>query len=163
MVQYCAAARAQQQPIIPIRVGMGQCRNFTWADLAWVHVSKLAQVLNDGRRIHSTSGGCWILYDWLNKVSYLCRQMVVRNKLCIKFSLHSYVSRLPKPGETIHGTSFCQGFGGKGANQCVMASRLGAHSGMVAKVSPHNYNYPAHARLSLKSSDLDLVSRARPL
>ena len=48
---------------------------------------------------------------------------------------YSYVSRLPKPGETIHGTSFSQGFGGKGANQCVMAARLGARSAMVAKVS----------------------------
>jgi len=47
----------------------------------------------------------------------------------------SYVPRLPKAGETIHGTKFSMGFGGKGANQCVMASRLGAKTAMVAKVS----------------------------
>lgn len=48
--------------------------------------------------------------------------------------LSSYVPRLPKPGETIHGTEFIKGFGGKGANQCVMAARLGAQTAMVAKV-----------------------------
>lgn len=46
----------------------------------------------------------------------------------------SYVPRLPKAGETVHGTQFSMGFGGKGANQCVMASRLGAKTAMVAKV-----------------------------
>ena len=49
----------------------------------------------------------------------------------------SYVAELPRPGETVHGSSFAQGFGGKGANQCVMAARLGARAAMVAKV----YNY----------------------
>ena len=58
--------------------------------------------------------------------------MVVKPPILCEFS---YVSRLPKPGETIHGTSFSQGFGGKGANQCVMAARLGARSAMVAKVT----------------------------
>ena len=46
----------------------------------------------------------------------------------------SYVAELPRPGETVHGCSFAQGFGGKGANQCVMAARLGARAAMVAKV-----------------------------
>ena len=46
----------------------------------------------------------------------------------------SYVDELPRPGETIHGHTFSQGFGGKGANQCVMAARLGARCAMVAKV-----------------------------
>lgn len=52
-------------------------------------------------------------------------------------SKNSYVPRLPKPGETIHGTQFIKGFGGKGANQCVMAARLGGQTAMVAKVSDH--------------------------
>ena len=46
----------------------------------------------------------------------------------------SRVPRLPKPGETLHGHSFKIGFGGKGANQCVMAARMGAKTAMVAKV-----------------------------
>ncbi|KAK3562658.1 hypothetical protein QTP86_003387 [Hemibagrus guttatus] len=42
--------------------------------------------------------------------------------------------RLPKAGETIHGHKFFIGFGGKGANQCVQAARLGAKTAMVCKV-----------------------------
>lgn len=43
-------------------------------------------------------------------------------------------ARLPQPGETLFGSSFRQGFGGKGANQAVMAARLGARVAMVAKL-----------------------------
>lgn len=50
------------------------------------------------------------------------------------FWIYSYVSRLPKAGETIQGTKFSMGFGGKGANQCIMAARLGCETAMVAKV-----------------------------
>ncbi|XP_043088692.1 ribokinase [Puntigrus tetrazona] len=48
--------------------------------------------------------------------------------------LVSQAPRLPKAGETIHGHRFFIGFGGKGANQCVQAARLGAKTGMVCKV-----------------------------
>lgn len=41
---------------------------------------------------------------------------------------------MPKPGETIEGHKFEIGFGGKGANQCVMAAKLGAKTAMVARV-----------------------------
>ncbi|KAG0697398.1 Coiled-coil domain-containing protein 25 [Chionoecetes opilio] len=44
----------------------------------------------------------------------------------------NYTPRLPRPGETLHGHKFCVGFGGKGANQCVAATRLGATTAMVA-------------------------------
>ena len=44
------------------------------------------------------------------------------------------VPRLPKLGETMHGRSFHLGYGGKGANQAVMAARLGARVHMVARV-----------------------------
>ncbi|CAH3121443.1 unnamed protein product [Porites lobata] len=46
----------------------------------------------------------------------------------------SYVPRLPESGETIKGTKFQLDFGGKAANQCVMAQKLGANTAMVAKV-----------------------------
>ena len=46
----------------------------------------------------------------------------------------SYVPRLPKSGETVRGTKFQLDFGGKAANQCVMAQKLGANTAMVAKV-----------------------------
>ncbi|XP_053289815.1 ribokinase [Pleuronectes platessa] len=48
--------------------------------------------------------------------------------------LVSQAPRLPKPGETIHGHKFFIGFGGKGANQCIQAARLGAKTAMVCKV-----------------------------
>jgi ribokinase len=43
-------------------------------------------------------------------------------------------ARLPKPGETLAGHGFQLGHGGKGANQAVMAARLGARVTMVGKV-----------------------------
>lgn len=43
----------------------------------------------------------------------------------------AYSQRVPSAGETVIGDSFSLGFGGKGANQAVMASRLGAHVHMV--------------------------------
>ncbi len=48
--------------------------------------------------------------------------------------LISYVSRMPAWGETLHGTRFQMGFGGKGANQAVMAAKLGAQVTMISKV-----------------------------
>nr|XP_014967483.1 ribokinase isoform X4 [Macaca mulatta] len=48
-------------------------------------------------------------------------------------------SRLPKTGETIHGHKFFIGFGGKGANQCVQAARLGATTSMVCKVGKDSF------------------------
>jgi ribokinase len=42
--------------------------------------------------------------------------------------------RLPRPGETLAGRDFQLGFGGKGANQAVMAARLGAAVAMIARV-----------------------------
>ena len=48
--------------------------------------------------------------------------------------LLSHIQRLPKLGETVVGDSFHLGFGGKGANQAVMAAKLGAKVGMITKV-----------------------------
>lgn len=48
--------------------------------------------------------------------------------------LISYVPRLPHMGETLHGSEFRLGYGGKGANQAVMAAKLGARVSMVTKV-----------------------------
>ena len=51
-------------------------------------------------------------------------------KICVvgasNIDLISYAPRLPKLGETLPGTRFQMGFGGKGANQAVMAALLGA-------------------------------------
>ncbi|MFH1723732.1 MAG: ribokinase [Elusimicrobiota bacterium] len=61
-----------------------------------------------------------------------------RPKICVvgacNLDLISYVPRLPRVGETLHGTRFHMGFGGKGANQAVMAAKLGGDVAMVAKL-----------------------------
>jgi ribokinase len=48
--------------------------------------------------------------------------------------LISYVPRLPRLGETLQGSDFRMGYGGKGANQAVMAAKLGARVSMVTKL-----------------------------
>ena len=59
-------------------------------------------------------------------------------KICVvgacNIDLISYVPRLPAMGETLHGERFQIGFGGKGANQAVMAAKLGADVSMVSKL-----------------------------
>jgi ribokinase len=59
-------------------------------------------------------------------------------KVCVvgaaNIDLISYVPRLPRVGETLHGTQFRMGYGGKGANQAVMAAKLRAEVTMVCKL-----------------------------
>lgn len=58
---------------------------------------------------------------------------------CSNTDLIAYVSRLPALGETITGSSFQTGFGGKGANQCVIAAKLGASVAMVGSVGDDGF------------------------
>ena len=46
---------------------------------------------------------------------------------------------MPKPGETLHSNSFNIGLGGKGANQCIAAARLGCKTAMIGKVGSDAY------------------------
>ena len=59
-------------------------------------------------------------------------------KICVagasNIDLISYVPHLPKIGETLHGSEFRMGFGGKGANQAVMAAKLGGEVSLVTKL-----------------------------
>ena len=48
--------------------------------------------------------------------------------------LIAYADPLPRAGETVFGSSFRLGFGGKGANQAVMAARLGTEVVFVNRV-----------------------------
>jgi ribokinase len=59
-------------------------------------------------------------------------------KICVvgssNIDLIAKVSRLPKMGETLEGRYFHISCGGKGANQAVMAGKLGARVSMITKV-----------------------------
>lgn len=48
--------------------------------------------------------------------------------------LTTFTDVFPRPGETIFGSDFHLGFGGKGANQAVAASLCGARVSMIARV-----------------------------
>lgn len=52
----------------------------------------------------------------------------------INLDMNAYVTRFPRPGETLHGQHFATGYGGKGANQAVMAARMGGAVHMVGRV-----------------------------
>ena len=53
--------------------------------------------------------------------------------------LVTYVGRVPDSGETLVGERFEMGFGGKGANQAVMARLLGAEVAMVGCLGDDTY------------------------
>ena len=48
--------------------------------------------------------------------------------------LITYITRMPSEGETVEAPDFAMGFGGKGANQAVSASRLGSRVLMLTRV-----------------------------
>ncbi|XP_020903350.1 ribokinase isoform X2 [Exaiptasia diaphana] len=52
-----------------------------------------------------------------------------------------YVPRVPKSGETLHATKFQLDFGGKAANQAVMAAKLGARVSMVAMLGKDKFGF----------------------
>jgi len=57
----------------------------------------------------------------------------------LNIDLVAYTARVPGAGETVIGDRFVMGFGGKGANQAVMAARLGAHVSMVGALGDDIY------------------------
>lgn len=73
---------------------------------------------------------------------------------------NSYTKRLPKAGETILGTKFAQNFGGKGANQCVAANRLGATTAMVGRVGDDSFGQSYYDYLkSLPRMNVEFLAR----
>ena len=69
--------------------------------------------------------------------------------------LISYSSRVPQAGETIIGDSFQMTFGGKGANQAVMASILGSQVGFINCLGKDVYG--DSYRENLEKYDIDLT------
>nr|XP_056709133.1 ribokinase isoform X1 [Euleptes europaea] len=74
--------------------------------------------------------------------------------------LVSLTARLPKAGETIHGHRFFTGFGGKGANQCVQAARLGAKTSMICKVGKDSFGYDYIENFKKNGIPTDFVGQA---
>jgi ribokinase len=62
--------------------------------------------------------------------------------------------RLPRAGETVFGTAFFQGFGGKGANQAVAAARLDASVAFVGKVGDDDFGRATHKQLISEGIDV---------
>jgi ribokinase len=72
----------------------------------------------------------------------------------IGFDLTTISDRLPSPGETLVGTGFVSGPGGKGANQALAARRAGAVTRMVGAVGKDAF--APQALELLKSGGVDL-------
>lgn len=73
--------------------------------------------------------------------------------------IHSYVPRLPKVGETLHGTEFVTGYGGKGANQCVAAARLGSRTAMIGKLGNDSWGKNYFNALQSEGVNVDHVCK----
>ncbi len=71
----------------------------------------------------------------------------------------SYLERMPERGETVLGRRFAQGFGGKGANQAVMASRMGARVSMVTSLGDDGYGTETLANFERHGVDTTHVRR----
>lgn len=85
-----------------------------------------------------------------------------RPNVCVvgaaNIDLISYVPRLPDMGETLHGTEFRMGYGGKGANQAVMAARLGAAVTMVTKLGDDVFGQGTLENFRTCGVDTDFVT-----
>ena len=70
----------------------------------------------------------------------------------------TYCERVPDEGETLVANRYEQGFGGKGANQAVMAARLGAHVSLVGCVGEDDLGRATVANLDANHVDASGVT-----
>lgn len=77
----------------------------------------------------------------------------------INLDLVARVARLPRPGETLAGSSFASSPGGKGANQALAARRAGAGVAMFGAVGNDAFAGPAIALLREDGVDVAGVRR----
>ncbi|HET9082909.1 MAG TPA: ribokinase [Candidatus Limnocylindrales bacterium] len=71
----------------------------------------------------------------------------------------AYADRLPDDGETVVGNSYETGFGGKGANQAVMAARFGADVAMVNAVGDDDHGTAYLEKLAMEGIDTTFMRR----
>src|SRR4051812_41426712 len=81
----------------------------------------------------------------------------------INVDLTFRVERLPQPGETLGGRAFEIGHGGKGANQAVMAARLGAEVVLLGAVGDDAFGAQSLENLRREGVDTShVLSRPGP-
>lgn len=69
-----------------------------------------------------------------------------------------YVPHFPKFKETVKGTKFQLDFGGKAANQCVMAQKLGAKTTMIAKIGNDQFGKDTIQNFTKFGVNTDFIS-----
>jgi ribokinase len=72
----------------------------------------------------------------------------------INMDVIAYLDRLPKPGETLHGSSYKMGLGGKGANQAVATKKLGNDVIFIGRTGVDSFGHAARAELTAHGVDL---------
>ena len=77
----------------------------------------------------------------------------------LNIDLIAYSQRVPNAGETLIGDDFRMGFGGKGANQAVMAARLGGRVSMVGALGGDVYADLMFENLGRQGVDATHVAR----
>lgn len=71
----------------------------------------------------------------------------------------AYTNRVPHAGETVEGEKFVMGFGGKGANQAVMARRFGAKVSMVNTIGDDVFGDSTLSNFKEQGVDTTYISR----
>lgn len=73
--------------------------------------------------------------------------------------LVAFIDRAPAAGGTVLGRRFAQGFGGKGANQAVMAARLGATVSFIGALGDDAYAEAMLANLGTEGVGTERIAR----
>ena len=77
----------------------------------------------------------------------------------INIDVTAYAERIPAIGETLHGTAYKTGLGGKGANQAVAAARLGVSTAFVGRVGGDGFGAEAARQIAAYGVDASLLMR----
>ena len=89
----------------------------------------------------------------------------MNSKICVIGSSNidqiAYTQNIPSDGETLFGDSFQMGFGGKGANQAVMAGLLGADVHMITCLGDDVYKEMTITNYQANNVNTDHVQLVR--
>jgi ribokinase len=77
----------------------------------------------------------------------------------INTDVNAYLDRLPRPGETLHGSGYKIGLGGKGANQAVAARRLGSDVKFICRIGPDIFGDTALNEIASYGVDTHYILR----